>query len=398
MGKHVARSSEQNVFVPSASTPRRRAAKRAAASPSPVIELPAPQEASRSYRSANSSRGRKLSATETLIGELEPIRISDRQDTERIPEAEMVSIASAFANGARPSKRQPRRLEPHEADRLVAGTASLPIVALEDRVPVAPVGLAKGEKMVVAQEPRPERNRRLVQGIAASAVLLVGGGIGFAGTGVASAGMSSASLSASLVGGTAQEATVPAALTGKANASARSAVHDINAEAATSPMCMADGAKGLRAAYKNTAGQIVWPLAPGTYTLTSSFGTRIDPVFGTVRMHSGQDLAGPLGTPVYAVADGTVVETLGVNNMVRIKHEHNGEVFYTAYLHMYAKDILVKPGDTVKAGQRIGAIGNFGKSTGPHLHFETHNSAGVAQEPTSFMKAHGAIQITQMCK
>ena len=192
---------------------------------------------------------------------------------------------------------------------------------------------------------------------------------------------------------------VPAALTGSQTAQVRSAAHDIAGEAQTAPMCNTDGATGLRAAYANTDSMIFYPLMPGTYTLTSPFGMRIDPVgnYG-YSMHPGVDWAGPAGTPIYAVADG-VVESIDndSNNGLRIRHEVNGEVFYTAYLHMYRSDILVQPGQKVSAGERIGAIGNAGYSTGAHLHFETRNSSDTPVDPITFMRNHGAVQLTQAC-
>lgn len=192
---------------------------------------------------------------------------------------------------------------------------------------------------------------------------------------------------------------VPAALAGSETAQMRSAANDIANEAQTTPMCNTEGATGLRAAYVNTENTLVWPLMPGTYRMVSPFGARVHPISHTIRMHNGQDLSGRAGTPVYAAADGVVDKVGGdANNTVRIRHEINGEVFYTAYLHMYRNDILVHVGQTVSAGERIGAIGSAGQSTGAHLHFETHNSSGTPVEPTSFMRNHGAIQMTQMCR
>ncbi|MBR6458862.1 MAG: M23 family metallopeptidase [Actinomycetaceae bacterium] len=191
---------------------------------------------------------------------------------------------------------------------------------------------------------------------------------------------------------------VPAALAGSETAQMRSVAHDIATEAQTTPMCNTEGATGLRAAYVNTDNVLVWPLMPGTYKMVSPFGTRVHPISHTIRMHSGQDLASRAGTPVYAAANGVVDKVGGdVNNTVRIRHEINGEVFYTAYLHMYRNDIIVRVGQTVSAGERIGAVGSAGQSTGAHLHFETHNSSGTPVEPTAFMRNHGAIQMTQMC-
>ncbi|MBR5951291.1 MAG: M23 family metallopeptidase [Actinomycetaceae bacterium] len=192
---------------------------------------------------------------------------------------------------------------------------------------------------------------------------------------------------------------IPAALAGSETAQMRSVANDIANEAQTTPMCNTEGATGLRAAYVSTENAVVWPVMSGQYRMVSPFGMRVHPISHTIRMHNGQDLTGRAGTPVYAVADG-VVDKVGSdsNNTVRIRHEINGEVFYTAYLHMYRKDILVSVGQKVSAGERIGAIGNAGYSTGPHLHFETHNSAGNPVDPAVFMKKQGAVHVNQLCK
>lgn len=214
-----------------------------------------------------------------------------------------------------------------------------------------------------------------------------------------SAAHASAALTTSLDTSSEEEASeVPAALTGSQTAQVRSVAHDIEVEAQTAPMCNVEGATGLRAAYANTDSTIFYPLMPGTYTLTSPFGMRIDPISYGYSMHTGVDWAGPVGTPIYAPADG-VVESIDndSNNGLRIRHEVNGEVFYTLYLHMYRGDILVQPGQTVSAGERIGAIGNAGYSTGPHLHFETRTSSDTPVDPVTFMRTHGAIQLTQAC-
>lgn len=106
------------------------------------------------------------------------------------------------------------------------------------------------------------------------------------------------------------------------------------------------------------------------WTLTSPFGDRIHPVKGGRSFHTGIDIGAPIGTPLYAVNDGTVI---GVSNIdrdsrgkyVNIKHE-DGNV--SRYYHMH--DVFVRSGEAVERGQLIGTIGNTGMSTGPHLHFE----------------------------
>lgn len=103
--------------------------------------------------------------------------------------------------------------------------------------------------------------------------------------------------------------------------------------------------------------------------LTSGFGYRIDPLYKTVKFHAGLDFTAPVGTPIYATADG-IVKTAGnlgdgYGNHVII---HHGYSYRTLYGHMYR--IKARIGQSVKRGEVIGYVGNTGKSTGPHLHYE----------------------------
>jgi len=106
---------------------------------------------------------------------------------------------------------------------------------------------------------------------------------------------------------------------------------------------------------------------PGA-ALSSLFGPRVHPIFGTARMHNGVDFRGSAGTPIQAAGPGTVVYAGprgGYGNTVVIDH---GGSLATLYAHQSA--IYVSVGTTVAAGQVIGAVGSTGFSTGPHLHFE----------------------------
>ena len=105
--------------------------------------------------------------------------------------------------------------------------------------------------------------------------------------------------------------------------------------------------------------------------VSSQFGYRIHPVHGGKRLHRGTDFAAPVGTRVYASADGEVV-TAGPNrcagNMVRIQHEKGRR---THYFHLSAFSPGVQPGVNVRQGEVIGLVGNTGTcTTGPHLHYE----------------------------
>lgn len=103
--------------------------------------------------------------------------------------------------------------------------------------------------------------------------------------------------------------------------------------------------------------------------MASGFGYRIDPIYKTRRMHTGMDFTARVGTPVYATGDG-VVEDLensgwGYGKCIVINH---GYGYKTRYAHLSA--FKVKSGQRIKRGELIGLVGNTGKSTGPHLHYE----------------------------
>ncbi|ELR70893.1 Peptidase, family M23 [Fulvivirga imtechensis AK7] len=103
--------------------------------------------------------------------------------------------------------------------------------------------------------------------------------------------------------------------------------------------------------------------------LASGFGNRIHPVYKVKKMHTGIDFSAPIGTPIYATADGTVtkvkVRFSGYGKLVEIDH---GFGFKTRYAHMH--EFEVEEGQKVKRGQIIGYVGNTGLSTAPHLHYE----------------------------
>jgi len=117
---------------------------------------------------------------------------------------------------------------------------------------------------------------------------------------------------------------------------------------------------------------------------TSGFGYRRDPKGAGTRMHSGTDLAGAYGTAIYATADGVVTEagwSNGYGRMVQIKHAFGLE---TRYAHL--SQLRVEVGQKVSRGDRIGDMGNSGRSTGTHLHYEIHLN-GTPINPMTFIKA-----------
>jgi murein DD-endopeptidase MepM/ murein hydrolase activator NlpD len=121
----------------------------------------------------------------------------------------------------------------------------------------------------------------------------------------------------------------------------------------------------------------------GTYHLSSPFGTRVDPVYGGLAKHSGQDFASKVGNPVYATGDGVVEKVdfkfSGYGNEVLINH---GFGYQSRYAHLSTVDVGVGP--PLKRGDKIGEVGKSGKATGPHLHYEVLYR-GTPLNPMSFM-------------
>ena len=116
-------------------------------------------------------------------------------------------------------------------------------------------------------------------------------------------------------------------------------------------------------------------------TMASGYGYHHDPIYGTSKFHAGMDFSAAIGTPVYATGDGTVKVAgweSGYGNSIDIDHGFN---YLTRYAHL--SEILVKPGQAVKRGDLIGKVGNTGKSTGPHLHYEVRHR-GEPQNPVNY--------------
>lgn len=135
------------------------------------------------------------------------------------------------------------------------------------------------------------------------------------------------------------------------------------------------------------------PMKPGTYTVTSGYGPR----WGT--FHAGVDFAAPVGTPIYAPADGVIVEgkerargsVSGYGSWIWLDCQDSvGKDFI--FGHVHHPGILVKKGQKVKAGEQIGVVGNEGLSTGPHLHFEVWGSpggtSGEHEDPQVYLEEH----------
>jgi murein DD-endopeptidase MepM/ murein hydrolase activator NlpD len=122
----------------------------------------------------------------------------------------------------------------------------------------------------------------------------------------------------------------------------------------------------------------------GEVEFTSGFGVRSDPFLGRPAMHTGLDFRAAMGDPVRATANGKVVSagwSGGYGRMIEVDH---GNGLSTRYGHL--SEIGVKIGDVVKIGQVIGEVGSTGRSTGPHLHYETRID-GEAVDPQKFLRA-----------
>jgi murein DD-endopeptidase MepM/ murein hydrolase activator NlpD len=123
-------------------------------------------------------------------------------------------------------------------------------------------------------------------------------------------------------------------------------------------------------------------------SLGSLFGWRIDPFTGRSALHTGLDFPAEVGTPIFAAAGGVVVTQEfhpQYGNMIEVDH---GNELITRYAH--SSRVSVKKGDLIKRGQKIAEVGNTGRSTGPHLHFEVLVQ-GVPQDPQKFLNAGSTL-------
>lgn len=150
--------------------------------------------------------------------------------------------------------------------------------------------------------------------------------------------------------------------------------------AQSSKSSTSSSSSGSRIVY--SGGVFCWP-APSYSYISSEFGYRVHPVYGTKKYHSGLDMAAPGGSPILAAANGTVKFAGwngGYGNCVIIDH---GNGIQTLYGH--SSRLLVSAGQSVTRGQKIALVGTTGTSTGNHLHFEVLNN-GKATNPRPYLQ------------
>ncbi len=126
----------------------------------------------------------------------------------------------------------------------------------------------------------------------------------------------------------------------------------------------------------------IWPVKG---RITSSYGKRQDPFNGEGSFHPGIDISSSYGVPVVATADGFVVYAKwagGLGKCVKIRHGRDG--YATVYGHL--KEYFVRPGQSVRRGEVIGQVGNSGRTTGQHVHYEVHYR-GLKYNPYRYLRA-----------
>jgi len=137
----------------------------------------------------------------------------------------------------------------------------------------------------------------------------------------------------------------------------------------------------------STTGEFVVTTRPVPGRISSPFGPRRHPVFGSTASHPGIDMQARSGDPIHAAADGVVITARWINgygNAVIISH---GPKFSTLYAHQ--SKLLVSVGDQVSSGDVIGLVGSTGWSTGPHLHFEVRIN-GTPVNPAPYLPSTGS--------
>lgn len=156
-----------------------------------------------------------------------------------------------------------------------------------------------------------------------------------------------------------------------AKAAAEAAKNKQNSSSSSSSSNSSSSSSGSSSSSSNTGGFI----RPASGTFTSGYGAR----WG--KTHYGVDIANSADVPIWAAASGVVIRSYyssSYGNTVLISHSINGQTYTTLYAHLETR--MVSTGQTVSQGQQIGIMGNTGRSTGQHLHFELHKGAWTASK------------------
>ncbi|SDC94827.1 Murein DD-endopeptidase MepM and murein hydrolase activator NlpD, contain LysM domain [Melghirimyces thermohalophilus] len=135
--------------------------------------------------------------------------------------------------------------------------------------------------------------------------------------------------------------------------------------------------------FQYPGGPFHWP--GDSHRITSDYGYRVHPVTGVHKLHTGIDTAGDAGDPIYAAADGIVLDSRPASGYGWIIMIDHGSSLTTLYAHMYPHTVRVQKGDYVERGQQIAEIGDNGYSTGPHNHFEVRKN-GTLQDPKQYLQ------------
>jgi len=131
----------------------------------------------------------------------------------------------------------------------------------------------------------------------------------------------------------------------------------------------------------SSGGRLLYPLQQKG-KVTSSFGTRVHPIKGVRKPHTGTDIAAPSGTPVLAADGGIVVRAGWAGGYGKLVEIHHGNGLSTRYAHL--SQISVRLGQKVEPGTVVGRVGSTGQSTGDHLHFEVREN-GMARDPMAYL-------------
>ncbi len=145
----------------------------------------------------------------------------------------------------------------------------------------------------------------------------------------------------------------------------------------------AQGAEGITGMLSGS-----WPVAG---TITCPYGSRTDPFSGEGAYHTGMDIAAPTGSAVTATADGTVSHADWMNGYGQLIIIDHGNGYETYYAHLSRVDVM--DGQSIRRGERIGAVGTTGRSTGPHLHYEVR-VGGVPINPYRFLSRGNTLQVS----